>query len=79
VATPLLAGAVACLLQRRPSYTVGQARDALLRSGDYFLSQGRPDPLLIRGYGIPDLARAAGLGSGSHQPDGTRTSGQGTQ
>jgi subtilisin family serine protease len=61
VATPLLAGAVACLLQKRPRLTVRQARDVLFRSGDYFRSRGRPDPLLIRGYGIPDLARAAGL------------------
>jgi subtilisin family serine protease len=62
--TPLLAGAVACVLQAHPDWTVGQTREALFRSGAYFLENGRPDPLSIQGYGLPDLARAAGLAEG---------------
>jgi subtilisin family serine protease len=67
MATPLLAGAAACLLQARPDWSVGQIRTALFRSGDYYLKHGEPDPLFVRGYGIPDLARAAGLGPGDRR------------
>jgi serine protease AprX len=59
MATPVLAGAVACLLQIHPDWTVQQVRSALFESGDYARVNGRPDPLFIRGHGIPDLARAA--------------------
>jgi subtilisin family serine protease len=60
MATPVLAGGVACLLQAHPEWTVNQVREALFRSGSYFLEAGIPDPLLIQGYGIPDLFKAAG-------------------
>jgi hypothetical protein len=52
---------VACLLQVHPDWTVNQVREALFHSGSYFLEFGVPDPLLIQGYGIPDLFEAAGL------------------
>ena len=39
-----------------------EVRTALFESGDYFLEDGSYDPRFILGYGIPDLARAAGLG-----------------
>jgi subtilisin family serine protease len=61
MATPLLAGAGACLLQLHPDWTVEQVQQALFRSGDYFRREGKPDPLHIHGYGIPDVSRAAGL------------------
>ncbi|MFC1660475.1 S8 family serine peptidase [Gemmatimonadota bacterium] len=61
MATPLLAGAVACLLQAHPDWSVRQVREALFRSGTYFLQKGGPDPLFIQGYGLPDIARAAAL------------------
>jgi subtilisin family serine protease len=63
MATPLLAGGVACLLQAHPDWTVELVREALFRSASYQRVHGGPDPLLIRGYGIPDLALAAGLGA----------------
>ena len=60
MATPLLAGGVACLLQAHPDWSVQQMKDALRASGDYYRENGRPDPLFVHGYGIPDLARALG-------------------
>jgi len=58
MATPLLAGGVACLLQAHPDWSVQQMKDALRASGDYYRAHGRPDPLFVQGYGIPDLAKA---------------------
>jgi subtilisin family serine protease len=64
VATPLLAGAAACLLQANPQWSNEDLKEALFRSGGYFRAQGEPDPRFVQGYGIPDLERAAGKGSG---------------
>lgn len=61
IATPLMAGAVACLLQVHPQWTVKELRKALFHSGDYYRKHGKPDPLFIHGYGIPDVFLAAGL------------------
>ncbi len=61
LATPVLAGAAACLLQAHPEWTVEEMRNALFHSGDFYREHGEPDPLFIRGYGIPDVYLAAGL------------------
>lgn len=61
VATPVVAGAVACLLQVHPDWTVQQLRKALFLSGDFYRKHGKPDPLFIHGYGIPDVFLAAEL------------------
>jgi len=61
LATPIIAGAGACLCQVHPEWTVRDFRNALLESGDYFLREGKPDPVFVLGYGVPDLSRAAGL------------------
>ncbi len=61
LATPVLAGAGACLFQVHPDWTLRDFRKALLESGDYFLREGKPDPAFVLGYGVPDLYRAAGL------------------
>lgn len=61
IATPIMAGAVACLLQTHPEWTVKELQQALFRSGDYYRQHGRPDPLFVHGYGIPDVFFAAGL------------------
>jgi subtilisin family serine protease len=64
MATPLLAGGVACLLQAHPDWSIQQMREALRASGSYFRQHGRPDPLFIQGYGLPDLSLAAGIPPG---------------
>ena len=64
MATPVLAGAVACLLQTHPGWTMRQLKEALFESGDFFRRNRRFDPLFIRGFGVPNLARAAGLEEG---------------
>jgi len=61
MATPVLAGAAACLLQAHPEWSVDRLRQALLHSGNYFLEHGVPDPLFVEGFGIPNLHRAAGF------------------
>jgi len=61
LATPLLAGAGACLLQAHPEWTVRDFRKALFESGDFLRREGKPDPLFVQGYGVPDVFRAAGL------------------
>ena len=63
LATPVMAGAAACLLQAHPEWTIAEIRTALFDSGDYYREHGTPDPLFIQGYGIPDLYRAARLDS----------------
>jgi serine protease AprX len=61
LATPVLAGAGACLFQVHPEWTVRDFRKALFESGDYFLREGKPDSVFVLGYGVPDFYRAAGL------------------
>jgi serine protease AprX len=61
MAAPIMAGAVACILQANPGWTVTRLRESLFHSGDYFRAHGQPDPLFIRGYGIPDVFVAADL------------------
>jgi subtilisin family serine protease len=60
LATPVMAGAVACLLQVNPDWSNADLIEALTLSGDYYLRHGQPDPLSVHGYGIPDLFAAAG-------------------
>ena len=52
-ATPVLAGAVACLRQARPYASVQQICDAVRECGDHF---NNPDNQY--GYGIPDFSKA---------------------
>ncbi len=61
VATPIMAGAVACLLQIHPDWTVREIRRALFENSCHYRRHKCADPLFIRGYGIPDLYKAAGL------------------
>jgi subtilisin family serine protease len=59
-ATPTTAGAVACIVQAHPEWTVDQMRWALIHTADYYVAHGTFDPLYIRGYGIVDALGAAG-------------------
>jgi subtilisin family serine protease len=61
MAAPIMAGAVACVLQANPKWSVAKMREHLFYSGSYFRTHGRPDPLFIHGYGIPDVFVAASL------------------
>jgi serine protease AprX len=58
IAAPQVAGAVACLVQAHPEWTVGQMRQRLFNTADYFLASGTHDPLFVLGYGIIDAAAA---------------------
>ncbi|MHC4099278.1 MAG: S8 family serine peptidase [Planctomycetota bacterium] len=58
-ATPTTAGAVACVVQAHPEWTVDQMRWALIHTADYYIAHGTHDPLYIRGYGISDFLAAS--------------------
>ncbi len=49
--TPIVAGAVACLLQAHPSWTVDELREHLLYTGRYYRVYRELGPYFIRGYG----------------------------
>jgi subtilisin family serine protease len=52
LSTPLVACAVACLIQAHPEWTVAQLRDQLFRTADYYVANQHPDPYFVRGYGL---------------------------
>jgi subtilisin family serine protease len=58
LSTPLVASAVACLVQARPWWTPAQLREHLFNTADYYAVNGQPDPLFVKGYGILDAAGA---------------------
>ncbi len=59
LSTPLVAGAVACLVQAHPDWTVDQMRMALCYTAGDFVTSGTYDPLYVRGYGIINAFAAA--------------------
>lgn len=59
-ATPTSAGAVACIVQAHPEWTVEQMRWALIHTADDYVANQTFDPLYIRGYGILNAFGAAG-------------------
>jgi len=50
--TPLVAGAVVCLVQAHPDWSVDQLRAALFFTSDYYVAHGTYDPQFARGYGL---------------------------
>lgn len=86
IATPLVAGAVACLAQAHPTWTVDQLRNMLLKTASDYAGTGTFDPLYVRGYGlvdahaacasdcnangVPDAEDIAGGASRDHNRDG---------
>ncbi|PIE91476.1 MAG: hypothetical protein CR997_00795 [Acidobacteria bacterium] len=52
LSTPLIAAAVACLIQAHPEWTVDEMRDAIFHTASDYVANGEPDPLFVRGYGI---------------------------
>jgi subtilisin family serine protease len=59
LSTPMTASAVACLVQAHPDWTVGQMRDALFHTADYFVANETYDPLYVLGFGIIDALGAS--------------------
>jgi subtilisin family serine protease len=51
LSTPLVAGAMACLIQAHPSWTVEDMREALFLYADYDPGGLGFDPVYVRGYG----------------------------
>ena len=54
MSTPLVAAALACLIQAHPDLTLQEMRDALFTSADHDPGGLGFDPNFVRGYGIPD-------------------------
>lgn len=52
LSTPLVAAAVACLIQEHPTWGVAQMRKALMLTADTYVATGTFDPLIARGYGV---------------------------
>jgi serine protease AprX len=75
-ATPLIAGAVACIVQERPNWSVATMRHHLSETAAYFLEYGTHDPLLVEGFGIIDAVLASDLNTAA--PEGDRQDGWGT-
>jgi subtilisin family serine protease len=69
LSAPLVAGAVACLIEARPAWTVDQMRSYLFQSADYYLAHGTYDPLYVRGYGVANAYAAAQDCNGNGVPD----------
>ncbi len=58
LSTPLVACAVACLIEARPYWSVDQMRENLFETADYYVANGTYDPLYVLGYGIVDAYAA---------------------
>jgi serine protease AprX len=69
LSTPLVAAAVACLVQAYPSWTPAQMRAALFTTASDYAANGFPDPLFIRGYGFVNALGAAQWVSPPCDPD----------
>lgn len=72
LSTPLVASAVACLIQAHPNWTVEQMRRYLMHTASDYLLNGEPDPVFVRGFGVIDaLAALAGDCDGNGIDDET--------
>ncbi|MEP0845223.1 MAG: S8 family serine peptidase [Phycisphaerae bacterium] len=73
LSTPLVAGAVACIVQAHPSWTVDHLRQRLTTTASDFVANGTYDPQYVRGYGIIDalVAASAPACEGDLDDDGT--------
>lgn len=61
ISTPLVAGAVACLIEAHPEWPVDQMRSQLFYTADYYVANGTYEPTYVRGYGIIDAYAALNL------------------
>lgn len=59
LSTPLVASAVALLIQAHPNWTIAQIRTALFETASYYVANGQPDPASHQGYGIINVFAAS--------------------
>ena len=59
--TAIPGGILKELLDRGMEALAQQAEQLVFESGDFSRREGKPDPLFVHGYGVPDVYRAAGL------------------
>lgn len=72
LSTPLVASAVACLIEAHPEWTVDQMRRYLLYTAKDYVTNHTYDAAYVRGYGIIDaLAASAGDCNANGVPDAT--------
>ncbi|UCG27515.1 MAG: S8 family serine peptidase [Bacteroidales bacterium] len=60
IATPLIAGGIACLVKAHPDWTVDEIRKNLSHTGSYYREYGVWDTTYVHGYGIPDFNAVLG-------------------
>ncbi|MHC5108329.1 MAG: S8 family serine peptidase [Planctomycetota bacterium] len=58
LSTPLVAAAVACLIEAHPEWTVEQMRTFLMSTASDYVNTGAYDPLYVYGYGVIDALAA---------------------
>jgi len=63
MSTPLVASAVACILEAHPCWGVYQVRSNLFGTASDYVANGEPDPNFARGYGIIDAYAASETGA----------------
>jgi serine protease AprX len=82
LSTPVVACAIACLVQAKPYWTVDDMRQHLFETADYYVANGTYDPTYVRGYGMVnayaaydtcDDAGALTLDRTAYQCDGVLT------
>lgn len=75
LSTPLVASAVALLIEAHPDWTIPQIRTALFQTANYYVENGTYDPEYRRGYGIINVFDAAQTSSCAADFDGDQTVG----
>lgn len=58
LATPHVAGVVACLLEAQPDWTMEQMRYFLFRTADFYTTYQTYDPTYVQGYGLINAFKA---------------------
>lgn len=71
LSTPLVAGAVALIVQAHPAWSVDKIRRAMFHTSDLFMGSATYDPLYVRGYGIINVMAAIQFVHGDVNGDGT--------
>lgn len=70
LSTPLVASAVALLIEAHADWTVKQIRHALFSTADYYVANGTYDQAWVRGYGVINVFAASQMLWGDVNCDG---------